>query len=117
MSRVICAVVMAVAVLGTAPVGARSGASMRVKDVASLVGVRPTPLIGYGLVIGLNRTGDKRQTLFTNLSMANTLERFGVVVTPEMMKVENVAAVITNVSGAMRPALRRAEFRTRGQGA
>ena len=96
MSRVICGVVMAVAVLCTAPVGARSGVSMRVKDVASLVGVRPTPLIGYGLVIGLNRTGDKRQTLFTNLSMANTLERFGVVVTPEMMKVENVAAVMVS---------------------
>ena len=62
----------------------------------SLVGVRPTPLIGYGLVIGLNRTGDKRQTLFTNLSLANTLERFGVVVTPEMMKVENIAAVMVS---------------------
>ncbi len=80
----------------TVPVGARSGATTRVKDVASLVGVRPSPLIGYGLVIGLNRTGDKRQTLFTNLSMANTLERFGVIVTPEMMKVENVAAVMVS---------------------
>ena len=89
-------VVAVVVMLGGAPVGARNGASMRVKDVASLVGVRATPLIGYGLVIGLNRTGDKRQTLFTNLSLANTLERFGVVVTPEMMKVENIAAVMVS---------------------
>ncbi len=96
MSRVICAVLMAVVVVGSALLHAGNGVSMRVKDVASLVGVRPTPLIGYGLVIGLNRTGDKRQTLFTNLSMANTLERFGVVVTPEMMKVENVAAVMVS---------------------
>ncbi|AMY10412.1 Basal body P-ring protein [Luteitalea pratensis] len=96
MSRVICAVLMATVVLGSAPLRARSGASMRVKDIASLVGVRPTPLIGYGLVIGLNRTGDKRQTLFTNVSLANTLERFGVVVTPEMMKVENIAAVMVS---------------------
>jgi flagellar P-ring protein precursor FlgI len=96
MSRVICAVLMAVVVAGHVPVRAGSGVSMRIKDVASLVGVRPSPLIGYGLVIGLNRTGDKRQTLFTNLSMANTLERFGVVVTPEMMKVENVAAVMVS---------------------
>lgn len=67
---------------------------MRIKDVASLVGVRPTPLIGYGLVIGLNRTGDRRQTMFSNQSLANTLERFGVVVTPEQIKVENIAAVM-----------------------
>jgi flagellar P-ring protein precursor FlgI len=97
MARGCSAGVMAMIVmLAGAPAGARSGASMRVKDVASLVGVRPTPLIGYGLVVGLNRTGDKRQTLFTNLSLANTLERFGVVVTPEMMKVENIAAVMVS---------------------
>lgn len=96
MSRKMVAVLMAVVVLGSAPVGARSGASMRIKDVASLVGVRAMPLIGYGLVIGLNRTGDKRQTLFSNLSLANTLERFGVVVSPELMKVENIAAVMVS---------------------
>ena len=98
MVRTVGAVVVSVAlvVMGVAPVGARSGASMRIKDVASLVGVRPTPLIGYGLVIGLNRTGDKRQTLFSNMSLANTLERFGVVVTPDMMKVENIAAVMVS---------------------
>ena len=98
MSRACCAVVVAVIVMlgGGVPVGARNGASMRLKDVASLVGVRATPLIGYGLVIGLNRTGDKRQTLFSNLSLANTLERFGVVVSPEMMKVENIAAVMVS---------------------
>ena len=98
MVRAISAVVVSVAmvVAGAAPVSARSGATMRVKDVASLVGVRAMPLIGYGLVIGLNRTGDKRQTLFSNMSLANTLERFGVVVTPDMMKVENVAAVMVS---------------------
>jgi len=98
MSRACCVVVVAVIVmLGGAPAGARGGASsMRIKDVASLVGVRATPLIGYGLVIGLNRTGDKRQTLFSNMSLASTLERFGVVVSPEMMKVENIAAVMVS---------------------
>ncbi|WP_396623579.1 flagellar basal body P-ring protein FlgI [Luteitalea sp.] len=86
-------------VAGSAPLGARSANTMRIKDVASLVGVKPTPLIGYGLVIGLNRTGDKRQTMFSNQSLANSLERFGVMMTPEMilmMKVENVAAVIVS---------------------
>ena len=88
--------VVVVAVLGSAPLDARNGASMRVKDIASLVGVRPTPLIGYGLVIGLNRTGDRRQTMFSNQSLASTLERFGVVVTPETIKVENIAAVMVS---------------------
>ena len=98
MFRTIGTVVAAIAVLaaGSVPVGARSAATMRVKDVASLVGVRPTPLIGYGLVIGLNRTGDRRQTFFSNQSLASTLERFGVVVTPELMRVENVAAVMVS---------------------
>jgi flagellar P-ring protein precursor FlgI len=74
--------------------GVQASTPTRVKDVASLVGVRPSPLIGYGLVVGLNRTGDRRQTLFSTQSLASTLERFGVVVTPELMKVENIAAVM-----------------------
>lgn len=97
MSRVCCVVVVAVMVmLGGEPASARRANTMRLKDVASLVGVRATPLIGYGLVIGLNRTGDKRQTIFSNLSLANTLERFGVVVSPDTMKVENIAAVLVS---------------------
>jgi flagellar P-ring protein precursor FlgI len=96
-TRRLSAVLVAVmTVLGGAPLTARSGASQRVKDVASLVGVRATPLIGYGLVIGLNRTGDRRQTMFSNQSLASTLERFGVVVTPETIKVENIAAVMVS---------------------
>ncbi|HTV03539.1 MAG TPA: flagellar basal body P-ring protein FlgI, partial [Luteitalea sp.] len=65
--RIFSAVLFAALVIGSAPVTARN-TSMRVKDVATLVGVRPTPLIGYGLVIGLNRTGDRRQTMFSNQS-------------------------------------------------
>jgi flagellar P-ring protein FlgI len=87
-------VLTALVVIGQGTVPRAADTAMRVKDVASLVGVRPSPLIGYGLVVGLNRTGDRRQTLFSTQSLASTLERFGVVVTPEMMRVENVAAVI-----------------------
>ena len=92
MHRVLVAVV--VATLVGLPGGLQARSSTRVKDLASLVGVRPSPLIGYGLVVGLNRTGDRRQTIFSMQSLASTLERFGVVVTPELMKVENVAAVM-----------------------
>ncbi len=75
--------------------GAQSiDAATRLKDVASLQGVGSMPLIGYGLVIGLNKTGDKRQTLFTTQTLANTLEQFNTTVSPTLMKVENVAAVM-----------------------
>jgi flagellar P-ring protein precursor FlgI len=77
-----------------AAVGLSTGGSVRVKDIATMQGVQPIPLIGYGLVIGLNKTGDKRQTVFSTQSLANMLERFGVVVPPDQVKVENIAAVM-----------------------
>ena len=60
----------------------------------SLQGVRSSPLIGYGLVVGLNKTGDKRQTIFSQQSLTNMLSRLGVVVPAEQVKVENIAAVL-----------------------
>ena len=80
------------ALLATAPVAA--GEATRVKDLTTLIGVRPTALIGYGLVVGLNKTGDRRQTLFSAQSLANMLRRFGVVVPAERIRIENVAAVM-----------------------
>jgi flagellar P-ring protein precursor FlgI len=69
-------------------------AQVRVKDVASLNGYQPVPLVGYGLVIGLNKTGDRRQTMFTSQSLAATLERLGVAVVGDDIKIENTAAVL-----------------------
>src|SRR4029079_11341207 len=66
----------------------------RLKDVASLQGVSATPVIGYGLVVGLNKTGDKRQTIFSTQTLANMLQQFGVSVPAAQMKVENIAAVL-----------------------
>jgi flagellar P-ring protein precursor FlgI len=74
--------------------GQPTSGPVRLKDVATLQGVQPMPLIGYGLVIGLNKTGDRRQTIFTAQSLASMLERMGIVVAPEQMKVENIAAVM-----------------------
>ena len=78
-----------------------AGESTRVKDLTTLIGVRPTPLVGYGLVVGLNKTGDRRQTLFSAQSVANMLRRFGVVVPADQMRIENVAAVM--VTGELPP--------------
>ena len=79
---------------------ADAGAS-RLKDVVSVQGAAPTPLIGYGLVVGLNKTGDRRQTIFSAQTLANMLERFGIAVAPGEMKIENVAAVL--VTAQMSP--------------
>jgi flagellar P-ring protein precursor FlgI len=66
----------------------------RLKDIASLQGLHSTPLIGYGLVVGLNKTGDRKQTIFSAQSLANMLERFGISVPALEMKIENIAAVL-----------------------
>jgi flagellar P-ring protein precursor FlgI len=74
--------------------GVASSSTARLKDVASLRGVPVEPLVGYGLVVGLNKTGDRRQTLFSAQSLASMLERFGIAVPADQMKVENIAAVV-----------------------
>lgn len=73
---------------------ASTGAIGRVKDFAALEGVRENALVGYGLVVGLNGTGDKRQTVFAAQSLANMLNRMGVAVNPNAMQAKNVAAVM-----------------------
>jgi flagellar P-ring protein FlgI len=84
---------LCVAALLTMQVSAEPAAT-RLKDIAGLQGVSSTPLIGYGLVVGLNKTGDKRQTIFSTQTLANMLERFGLSVDANQVKVENIAAVL-----------------------
>ncbi len=66
----------------------------RIKDIASVEGVRDNSLIGYGLVIGLNGTGDKTGTLFTVQSLTSMLNKMGITVDPKSVNVKNVAAVM-----------------------
>jgi len=66
----------------------------RLKDLVALQGISSSPLVGYGLVVGLNKTGDKRQTIFSTQTLANLLSRLGVNVDGEAIKVENIAAVL-----------------------
>jgi len=73
-------------------------AAVRLKDLASVKGVRSNQLTGYGLVVGLNKTGDKYQTTFTRESLASVLARMGVGVDPAAIKVKNVAAVMVTSS-------------------
>jgi flagellar P-ring protein precursor FlgI len=63
------------------------------RDITQIQGVRDNQLVGYGLVIGLNRTGDTQQTFFTVQTLANTMQRMGVQIAPGVVVVKNVAAV------------------------
>lgn len=93
--RTTVAVLTTVAMLAIAgTVDGQPSGTVRVKDVASLQGYPPLPLVGYGLVVGLNKTGDRRQTIFSTQTLANMLEKFGVVVAGDQIKIENVAAVL-----------------------
>ncbi len=68
--------------------------SARIKDIARLQSENEADLLGYGLIIGLDGTGDGKGTQFTTQSLANLMHRMGMTVDPEKLKVKNVAAVI-----------------------
>ncbi|MFP6245282.1 flagellar basal body P-ring protein FlgI [Helicobacter pylori] len=70
----------------------------KIGDIASVVGVRDNQLIGYGLVIGLNGTGDKSGSKFTMQSISNMLESVNVKISADDIKSKNVAAVIITAS-------------------
>ena len=72
---------------------AEPSTNVRIKDIARVEQVRNNQLLGYGLVVGLDGTGDKERTQFTIQSLANLIERIGVTVDPSALKVKNVAAV------------------------
>ncbi|WP_305043430.1 flagellar basal body P-ring protein FlgI [Geoalkalibacter sp.] len=71
-----------------------SAQATRIKDIARLEGVRDNQLVGYGLVVGLNGTGDSASTQFTVQSLVSMMERLGVSVNRNQVKVDNVAAVM-----------------------
>ncbi len=68
--------------------------SARIKDIATIQGNSTIQAIGYGLVTGLNNTGDHPQTYFTNQSLMNLLKRFGITIPQKNSRVRNVAAVM-----------------------
>jgi len=70
----------------------------RLKDLVGIEGVRENQLIGYGLVVGLAGTGDRKQTMFSAQSLTNMLERMGVAVAPTAIQVRNTAAVMVTAT-------------------
>ena len=68
--------------------------SSRIKDLAAIEGMEREPLLGYGLIVGLNGTGDGQTSQFTVNSLVSMLERLDVTVDPALIKLKNVAAVL-----------------------
>jgi flagellar P-ring protein FlgI len=64
-----------------------------VRDITTIAGIRDNPLVGYGLVVGLRGTGDSQQTIFTVQTLANAMQKMGVLIPPSTSVVKNVAAV------------------------
>lgn len=89
----LCVIFLAVSIL--MPICAHGA---RIKELGYIDGIRTNQLIGYGLVIGLNGTGDKANTIFTTQSLANMLEKMGVRVDPNATKVKNIAAVVVTAN-------------------
>lgn len=71
-----------------------SFAQVRVKDVSKIQGLHDTQLVGYGLVVGLEGTGDGLRTMFTVQSVLNMLKNLGIEVPTSRIRVKNVAAVM-----------------------
>ncbi|RSL14878.1 flagellar P-ring protein precursor FlgI [Edaphobacter aggregans] len=70
----------------------------RVKDIASIEGIRDNQLVGYGIVVGLAGTGDSQQTSFPTQTLAATLLRMGVSVPASSIRVQNLAAVFVSAT-------------------
>src|ERR687887_407317 len=67
-----------------------SAEAARLKDLAHVEGFRANQLFGYGLVVGLNGTGDKQNTEFTVQTLANLLQDYNIRVSPNDVRVKNV---------------------------
>lgn len=71
---------------------------VRIKDITTIEGIRDNPLLGYGMVVGLNGTGDRRQTLFSTQTLSSILQRMGIQVPSTAIRVNNVAAVMVTAT-------------------
>jgi len=71
---------------------------IKIRELTTVEGVRENPLIGYGMVVGLNGTGDRRQTVFTTQTLASVLQRMGAQIPASAVRVNNVAAVFVTAN-------------------
>jgi flagellar P-ring protein precursor FlgI len=98
--RVFCGLAVVSALLTSQPAHAEAAQQLaRIKDVATIEGIRDNQLVGYGLVVGLHGTGDSSQTVFPAQTLISALERMGITVpqtgsnSASNMQVKNMAGV------------------------
>ena len=84
--------------LALAALAPSANAQARLKDIAAVQGVRGNQLVGYGLVVGLDGTGDGNGSTFTPQSVASMLQKFGITVAPGALQLKNVAAVMVTAT-------------------
>ena len=94
----ITALLVAVLCMFTFNTAFADSAITRIKDIAKVQGVRSNQLVGYGIVVGLNGTGDSNKTLETLQSVTNMLRSFGVTINQSSLKTKNVAAVMVTAT-------------------
>jgi len=103
LKKIIILIVILVLVAGSAAAN-----TVRIKDITLSTNDAEIDLIGYGLVIGLDGSGDGGGTQFTVQALVNMMERLGLTVNPKEVKVKNVAAVMVTakITSAHRPGMR-----------
>jgi len=82
------------AVIGFAVLTNAANSQVRIKDIAGVQGARSNQLVGYGIVTGLDGSGDSNSTIFTAQSLVSVLQKMGMAVPQGIVKVKNVAAVM-----------------------
>jgi flagellar P-ring protein precursor FlgI len=96
--RTIAATILSAALIAT-PLTPVQAAPARIKDIVDMEGIRENQLVGYGLVVGLNGTGDSlNNSPFTKQSLQSMLERLGVNTQGENVRTANVAAVMVTAN-------------------
>lgn len=93
-----CAVLLMCSPRARADQAKPEGRPVRLRDITTVEGVRDNPLIGYGLVVGLKRTGDSQQTIFSTQTLANILQRMGLQIPVSSVQIRNVAAVFVTAT-------------------
>jgi flagellar P-ring protein precursor FlgI len=89
---------LAAAITNATAADTKDSPGTRLKELVSIEGVRDNQLIGYGLVVGLNKTGDSKQTLFSAQSLGNLLQQMGVSIDPTQIAVKDTAAVMVTAT-------------------
>lgn len=91
-------ILLAAALAAHANVAPPSSRIVHLGDITSIEGVRDNPLVGVGLVVGLNRTGDQQPTVFPAQTLANVLQKFGIETPGKLILVRNIAAVFVTAN-------------------